>query len=384
MYDTLRKYLVPEFVLGEGASSLISRYVKFYNPRKILIVTDPGLIKVGLIPKIEKQLKSGNIPYLIYDNVTPNPRDYQVMLGSEYYLKNNCDVILAIGGGSPIDAAKGIAIVSTNHQHINNFEGVDKISVPMPPLICVPTTAGTSADISQFAIILDSETKQKLAIISKAVVPDNALIDAETTLTMDNELTAATGIDALVHAMEAYVSNASSAITDINALEAIRIISKYLPLTLNSPENIDYRKKMMLASLLAGMAFSNASLGLVHAMAHALGGLKDSAHGVCNAILIDHVIDNNFDSAPKRYNEIANAFGVDIKQSGNNLVKSLLIEKIREFKYECGIHSSLKDIGIVESDFKSLAEKAIADPCIVTNPHDSKIEDIINVFKNAW
>jgi len=384
MYDTLRKYLVPEFVLGEGASSLISRYVKFYNPRKILIVTDPGLIKVGLIPRIEKQLRSENIPYLIYDNVTPNPRDYQVMLGSEYYLKNNCDVILAVGGGSPIDAAKGIAIVSTNHQHINNFEGVDKISVPMPPLICVPTTAGTSADISQFAIILDSETKQKLAIISKAVVPDNALIDAETTLTMDNELTAATGIDALVHAMEAYVSNASSAITDINALEAIRIISKYLPLTLKSPDNIEYRKKMMLASLLAGMAFSNASLGLVHAMAHALGGLKDSAHGVCNAILIDHVINNNFDSAPNRYKEIANAFGLNIKQSDNNLVKSILIEKIREFKYECGIRSSLKDIGIDESDFHSLAEKAIVDPCIVTNPHDSKIEDIINVFKNAW
>ncbi len=384
MSNTLRKYLVPEFVLGEGASSLISRYVKFYNPRKILLVTDPGLIKVGLIPRIEKQLRSERIPYLIYDNITPNPRDYQVMLGSEFYLKNNCDVILAVGGGSPMDAAKGIAIVSTNHQHINSFEGVDKISVPIPPLICVPTTAGTSADISQFAIILNSESKQKLAIISKAVVPDNALIDAETTLTMDNELTAATGIDALVHAIEAYVSNASSAITDINALEAIRIISKYLPLTLNSPENIEYRKKMMLASLLAGMAFSNASLGLVHAMAHALGGLKDAAHGICNAILIDHVINNNFDSAPKEYREIASAFGVDLKYSDKNVVKRLLIEKIREFKYECGIRSSLKDIGIVESDFQSLAEKAIEDPCIVTNPHDSNIEDIINVFRNAW
>ncbi len=384
MYGSLRKYLVPEFVLGEGAVALISRYVNFYNPKRILLVTDPGLIETGLVPKIEKQLRSDKIPYLIYDNIKPNPRDHQVMLGSEIYQKNNCDVILAVGGGSPMDAAKGIAIVSTNHQHINDFEGVDKITVPIPPLICVPTTAGTAADISQFAIILDSELKQKLAIISKAVVPDNSLIDSETTLTMDNQLTAATGIDALVHAIEAYVSNASSAITDINALEAIRLISKYLPLVLQSPKEIEYRSKMMLASLLAGMAFSNASLGLVHAMAHALGGLKDSAHGECNAILVDHVVDCNFQAVPKKYAKIAESFGVDVGDSNDDTVRKLLTEKIKEFKYQCGFHLTLKDIGIVESDFKNLAERALDDPCIVTNPRDCDINDIINVYKNAW
>ena len=272
MTAKLRKYLVPEFIIGDGSIQLVSQYLGFYNPKKVLLVTDPGLRQVGLISRIEKLLIEEYISYTIFDDITPNPRDYEIMQGSEIYKEENCDVILAVGGGSPLDAAKGIAIVSTNHKDITNFEGVDMIPNPIPPLLCIPTTAGTSADISQFSIILNSNELNKFAIISKTIVPDTSLIDAETTLSMDLELTAQTGIDALVHAIEAYVSNASSAVTDMNAIEAIKLINDFLPRTLNSPNNLVYRNKMMLASLLAGMAFSNASLGCVHALAHSLGG----------------------------------------------------------------------------------------------------------------
>lgn len=384
MIVPLRKCLVPEFILGDGATKLANRYINFFSPKKVLFVTDKGLRETKLVSSVEKQLKSENISYCIYDNISPNPRDHEVMEGAEMYHKEACNVILALGGGSPIDAAKGIGIVSTNFEHITKFEGVDQIPAPMPPLICIPTTAGTSADISQFAIILDSRQKTKLAIISKTVVPDTALIDAETTITMDEQLTAATGIDALVHAIEAYVSTASSAITDMNALEAIKLIKQYLPLTIKSPLNLEYRNKMMLASLLAGIAFSNASLGLVHAIAHALGGLKDAPHGMCNAILLDHVIDFNFESAKKKYIEIGNAFGINLGISNSVSNKALLIEALQEFKHICGIQPGLKQIGIEKVDFKELAQKAYNDSCIVTNPKDAEVEDIEKILRNAW
>ncbi|WP_321375089.1 alcohol dehydrogenase-like regulatory protein ErcA [uncultured Draconibacterium sp.] len=384
MIVPLRKCLVPEFILGDGATNLANRYIKFFNPKKVLVVTDRGLKKTKLVSNVEKQLKADNISYCIYDNISPNPRDYEVMEGADVYRKEDCNVILAIGGGSPTDAAKGIGIVSTNHHHIKSFEGVDKILAPMPPLVCIPTTAGTSADISQFAIILDTELKTKLAIISKTVVPDTSLIDAETTLTMDKELTAATGIDALVHAIEAYVSTASSVITDMNALEAIKLVKQYLPLTIKSPLNLEYRNKMMLASLLAGIAFSNASLGLVHAMAHALGGLKDAPHGMCNAILLDHVIDFNFESATNKYVDIGNAFGINLDSSNPASSKALLIEALQEFKHICGIQPGLKQIGLKKADFRELAQKAYNDSCIVTNPKDAEIADIEKILEYAW
>ncbi|WP_347838029.1 alcohol dehydrogenase-like regulatory protein ErcA [uncultured Draconibacterium sp.] len=379
----LRKCLIPEFILGDGAINLASRYVNFFNPKKVLVVTDKGLRETKLVSKIEKQFTENKVPYCIFDHVSPNPRDHEVMEGAQMYRKENCNVILAIGGGSAMDAAKGIGIVSTNFNAIERFEGVDKIADPMPPLVCIPTTAGTSADISQFAIILNSSEKTKMAIISKTVVPDTSLIDAETTLTMNAELTAATGIDAMVHAFEAYASSASSAITDMNALEAIRLIKKYLPLTLKSPDNLKYRNKMMLASLLAGIAFSNASLGLVHAMAHALGGLKDAAHGICNAILLDHVVDFNYDAVPNKYIEIAKAMDLNLIHTSTERGKALLVETIQEFKYACGIREGLNQIGIHDADIPHLAKKAFNDACIVTNPRDAEIADIQNIFRNA-
>ena len=297
----LRKFVAPEFVYGQGAISLICRYAVNFGARKVLVVTDPGVLDAGWAGRIISDLESAKLEYAVFTDINPNPRDFQVESGAAVYREEGCDVIIAVGGGSPMDCAKGIGILSSNDCGIKEFEGVDNVPVPGPPLICVPTPAGSSADVSQFAIINDTERKIKFAIISKTVVPDIALIDPETTTTMDAYLTACTGIDALVHAIEAVVSTASSPITDIHAFEAIRLIRATLTHAVTRLDDLELRDSMMRASLEAGLAFSNASLGAVHAMAHSLGGMMDLPHGECNAMLLSPVIAYNFTSAPARY-----------------------------------------------------------------------------------
>jgi len=262
----LRKFVAPEFIFGNGALSLAGRYALNFGARKPLVVTDPGVIDAGWTRKIIAELEAAQLDYAVFSAVSANPRDTEVMEGARFYAEEGCDVIIAVGGGSPMDCAKGIGVICTNQRNILDFEGVDNVPVPCPPLICIPTTAGTSADVSQFAIINDTDRKSKFAIISKAMVPDISLIDPATTLTMDGYLTACTGIDALVHAMEAAVSTANSPITDIHAFQAIRLIRRYLPQVIRSPDDPELREHLMLASLEAGLAFSNASLGAVHAL----------------------------------------------------------------------------------------------------------------------
>src|SRR5690349_14591294 len=220
----LRKFVVPEFVFGVGARYLAGRYARNFGARKVLVVSDPGVIRAGWTAQVLDSLRDEDIPYIIFSEVTPNPRGSEVMTGVQVYQREGCNLIVAVGGGSPMDCAKGIGIASANRKDVFEFEGVDQVPLPGPPLICIPTTAGSSADVSQFAIITHLERKVKIAIISKMVVPDVALIDPMTTITLDAELTASTGMDALVHGIEAFVSNANSPMTDLHALEAIRLV----------------------------------------------------------------------------------------------------------------------------------------------------------------
>ena len=206
----LRKFVAPEFIFGLEARRLAGRYAKNLGGQKILVVTDPGVIAAGWTKDVTESLEEANLAYTVFDGVTPNPRAEEIMAGAEIYQREGCNLIVAVGGGSPMDCAKGIGIVSTNKKHILEFEGVDLVPIPGPPLICIPTTGGTSADVSQFAIIANMREKVKIAIISKTVVPDVALIDPVTLTTMDSYLTACTGLDALTHAIEAFVSTAHS------------------------------------------------------------------------------------------------------------------------------------------------------------------------------
>ena len=273
-------------------------------------MTDQGIVAAGILERAQTILSDSGVQSVVYDRVSPNPRESEVMEAAELYRQAKCDIIIALGGGSPMDCAKGVSIVSANNKHILEFQGVDNVEIPGPPLICVPTTSGSSADVSQFAIINNTTDKVKIAIISKTVVPDLALLDPGLTLTMDRHLTLCTGMDALVHAVEAYVSSANSPLTDIHALEAIRLIHQYLPLVVEKLDDIDLREQMMLASLEAGLAFSNASLGAVHALAHSLGGLLDLPHGECNTLLLDVVMRYNYEAAAERYDRIGEIFNV--------------------------------------------------------------------------
>lgn len=379
----LRKFVAPEYIFGLDARLMAGNFCKNLGGRKIFLATDVGVSKAPWFNEIEESLKNQGIEYIIFSSISPNPRDKEVMQGAIEYHENKCNMILAIGGGSVMDCAKGIGIVSTNHKHISSFEGVDKIDSPMPPLVCIPTTGGTSADVSQFAIINNISEKYKMAIISKAVVPDVALIDPFVLTSMDGFLTACTGMDALSHAFEAFVSNANSAFTDLFALEAIRLIEGNLPQSVQEPFDIQARGKVMLASLYAGLAFSNASLGCVHALAHSLGGYLDLPHGECNAILLPHVVNFNYSAASSKYAKIAEVMGVPVAGLNDSRAKMALMDHIDKFKQSLGIQSTLGAKGVTSDIIHVLSDKAIKDPCNATNPRPPVRGDLEVIYSEA-
>ncbi len=380
----LRKFLAPEIVYGHGALELAGGQAKNLGASKVLIVTDSSVVSAGWTDVVEKSLKAAAIDYAVFSDLTPNPKDHEVMAGVDIYLNEKCDVIVAVGGGSPMDCAKGIGVVMGNSGHILDYEGVDNVPNPGPPLIFIPTTAGTSADVSQFAIITDTTRHIKIAIVSKMVIPDISLVDPQTTLTMPSELTAATGMDALCHAFEAYASNASSPLTDMAALSAVERISKYLFRAYQYPDDLIARDNMMTASLMAGLAFSNASLGLVHAMAHSLGGALDLPHGECNALLLEKVVQYNYKAIPKKYDQLARAMRIDVDAIDPLQRANAISDSIADLRTTLGINQRLSDLGVKQSDIPILAQFASQDSCLATNPKDATIQEIKIIYGQVF
>ncbi|HXX55344.1 MAG TPA: alcohol dehydrogenase-like regulatory protein ErcA [Methanoregula sp.] len=379
----LRKFVAPEFVLGTDARLLAGRYAKNLGAQNVLVVTGPNIIREGWVKGVTDCLGNEGIGYTVFSGVSSNPRDDEVMNGARIFKEARCDSIVAIGGGSPIDCAKGIGIISTNGGNILDYEGVDNIPVPAPPLICIPTTAGTGADVSQFAIINDTGRRVKIAIISKKIVPDIALIDPVPLTTMDRDLTAHTGMDAITHSVEAFVSNASSPVTDVNALESIRLMNAHLKRAAKNTKNLEHRYKTMLGSLLAGLAFSNASLGAVHAMAHSLGGFSDLPHGECNALLLQHVIAFNFPACPKRYEEIGSALSLDLTGQSPSGKRETIVAGIAALRENLGVTETLGDLGVTKKDIPVLARNAMQDPCMATNPRHPTQKEIERIYEEA-
>jgi len=379
----LRKFLAPEFIFGIGARQLAGRYAKNLGGRKILVVSDPGVVKAGWTKDVTDSLEAAGLPFVLFTGVTPNPKAEEVMAGVAVYRAEHCDALVAVGGGSPIDCAKGIGIVSSNRKHILEFEGVDMVKSPMPPLICIPTTGGTSADVSQFAIISNPLERIKIAIISKSVVPDLSLIDPITLTSMDPYLTACTGLDAMTHAIEAYVSTARSSMTDLHALEALRLLSASLIPSIHNLDDLERRTNVMQGSLQAGLAFSNAILGANHAMAHSLGGALDLAHGECNAILLDHVIEFNFSSAPDRFEHIAEAMGLNLRGLRSAEKKKALLQHVRDLKKKAGVARTLAQVGVGRNDVALYSKHALKDPCMATNPRRASKRDIEVVYEES-
>lgn len=381
--SNLRKFVSPEIIFGVGARKSVANYARTFGARKVLVVSDPGVVAAGWLDEICNLLSEADIEYTTFTEVSPNPRANEVMSGAQVYQEAQCNVIVAIGGGSPMDCAKGIGIVSANGKHILDYEGIDTIHLPIPPLIFIPTTAGTSADVSQFAIISDPIEKIKISIVSKAVVPDVSLIDPETTITMDPFLSACTGIDALVHAIEAFVSTGSGPLTDMHALDAMRLINENIVTLVANPHDIKTREQIMLGSMKAGLAFSNAILGAVHAMSHSLGGYLDLPHGLCNAMLLEHVIDFNYKEAHERFKVVAETLGIDTRGLNTAQIQSRLMNTVITLKKDVGLTQKMAESGVHISDIPILSDHALLDPCILTNPRKSNKRDVAAVYEEA-
>lgn len=379
----LRKFVSPEIIFGAGSRHSVGNYAATFGARRVLVVSDPGVVEAGWAGDVLASLDRQGIPHVLFTAVSPNPRVEEVMAGAELYRASACDVIVAVGGGSPMDCAKAIGIVAAHGRSILEFEGVDTIRMPSPPLILIPTTAGTSADVSQFVIISNQTERMKFSIVSKAVVPDVSLIDPETTLSMDPFLSACTGIDALVHAIEAFVSTGSGPLTDTHALEAIRLIGGNLVAMIANPQDIALREQIMLGSMQAGLAFSNAILGAVHAMSHSLGGFLDLPHGLCNAVLVEHVVAFNFDAAPERFRRVAETLGIDCRGLTPPQVRARLVEHLIAFKQAVGFEDNLRRHGVGSADIPFLSRHAMRDPCILTNPRQSTQRDVEVVYGEA-
>lgn len=371
-------------LMGIGSYKEIGKQVKALGGKKPFICTDKGITKAGITQKIVDLIKQdAGVDTVIFDGTVPNPTDANVHDGLKIYKDKNCDLIISLGGGSAHDCGKGIGIVSTNGGHIRDFEGVNKSTKPMPPFIAVNTTAGTASEMTRFCIITNTSNHVKMAIVDWRVTPNVAINDPLLMAGMPPALTAATGMDALTHAVEAYVSTIATPVTDACALQAIRLIATNLRAAVANGADMLARDNMAYAEYLAGMAFNNASLGYVHAMAHQLGGFYDLPHGICNAILLPHVERFNLIAKVDRFVEMAKAMGENVEGLSPRDAAELALIAIKQLSVDVGIPSGLTELGVKTKDLKTMALNAQKDACGFTNPRTPTLDDIIQIYKWA-
>ncbi len=378
------KFFMPAIsLMGADCLKEAGEQVAELRFKKALIVTDKVLGQIGIVKKVTDVLDNKDIEYAIYDETKPNPTVKNVNDGLALLKEKECDFVISLGGGSAHDCAKGIALLATNGGEIKDYEGVDKSKKPQLPMVGINTTAGTGSEMTLFAIITDEERHIKMALVDKHLTPIIAVNDPMLMLAMPKSLTAATGMDALTHAVEAYVSTAATPITDACAEKAIELISNYLVNAVENGENVEARDMMAYAEYLAGMAFNNASLGYVHAMAHQLGGFYNLPHGVCNAILLPHVQEYNKATSASRLAKIAKIMGGNIEGLTDEQGADLCIDMIKSLSQTVGIPEGLGVLGVKESDFETLATNALNDACSLTNPRKGNLEEVIAIFKKA-
>ncbi len=375
-------YMPPKSLMGKGSLKGIVDVINKNEFKKALIVCDKVLVEVGLVDKLTNLFKENKFDFAIYDGTQPNPTTTNVEEGLKVLESEKCDYVVSFGGGSPHDCAKGIALVATNGGNIKDYEGVNKSKKQQLPLIAINTTAGTASEMTIFTIITDEEKHIKMAIVDENILPMVAVNDPELMTTMPKSLTAATGMDALTHAVEAYVSTAATPVTDACAVKTVKLVFDNLQKAVENGSDIDARDQMAYAEYLAGMAFSNASLGYVHAMAHQLGGFYDLPHGVCNAILLPHVCEFNKKVSYDKFAELAHEIG--ITEGTKEELADKFIKAIKELSGKIDIPAGLSSFDVFkEEDIKVLTENALKDACGLTNPIQANAEEISNIYKNA-
>lgn len=382
--DQVFGYFMPVVnLMGPGAVKEVGAQAASLGLKKAIIVTDAGLAKMGVADQVKDIIEAAGLKVVIFAGAQPNPTDLNVADGFKIFTEKKCDLIVSLGGGSSHDCAKGIGLVAGNGGNIRDFEGVNKSTKPMTPLIAINTTAGTASEMTRFCIITNSDTHVKMAIVDWRCTPTISINDPVLMIGMPAGLTAATGMDALTHSVEAYMSTIATPVTDSAALMSMKLIGENLRQAVANGENFEARNNMAYAQFLGGMAFNNASLGYVHAMAHQLGGFYDLPHGVCNAILLPHVSRFNLNANPKRLGDVAVALGENIDGLSVRDAAEKGLDAIVQLSKDVGIPEGLAKIGAKEKDFKLMAENAMKDACAGTNPASAKLEDIIQIFKNA-
>lgn len=381
---TVARFLMPPIsLIGCGASKAVGDYLKTLGGKKALIVTDKGLAKIGVADTIKKYIEEAGLQAVIYDGAEPNPTDLNVADGLKAYQANGCDAIVSLGGGSSHDCGKGIGIVATNGGKIHDFKGIDTVTKPMPPFIAINTTAGTGSEVTPAAVITNTENHVKMVVWSINVSANVAIDDPELMVGMPPALTAATGMDALTHAVEAYVSLGHNPKADALALKAIEFIAKYLRKAVANGHNIEARTGMAYAEYLAGEAFSSAGLGIAHSLAHQPGSFIGLPHGVCNAIFLPLVCEFNMNACLERYADIAAAMGEDIIGLTPRDAALLGIEAIRTLSEDIGIPSGLTELGMKAEDIPEMAEWAMKEVCTPTNPRATTLKDMIALYNKA-
>ena len=386
----ITSFFIPNVTLvGEGCSKEIPARLKSIGGVKPLIVTDQGIVKAGILKQITDILDSAGMEYAIFDQTVPNPTDKNVEAAFEVYKKEKCDSLIPLGGGSSHDCGKGVGFLAGNGGKIHDYEGVDKSSKPFPPYVAVNTTAGTASEMTRFCIITDTSRKVKMAIVDWRCTPSVAIDDPLLMMGMPPALTAATGMDALTHAVEAYVSTAATPMTDACAEKAIEYINRYLRRAVANGRDKEAREGMCYAQYLAGMAFNNASLGHVHAMAHQLGGFYDLPHGECNAILLPHVSQYNLISSRRRFGRIARLLGERTEGLSPTDASQKAITAITILSKDVGIPDGLIALGkkygkdVREEDIPTMTANAQKDACGLTNPRMMTDAAVAAIYKAA-
>ena len=367
---------------GSGAIGHIVDEATRRGFKKAFICTDPDLVKFGVSAKVTSLLDEAGLDYEVYSNIKANPTIENVQTGVSAYQASGADYIIAIGGGSSMDTAKAIGIIINNLEFsdVRSLEGVAPTKNPSVPIIALPTTAGTAAEVTINYVITDVEKKRKFVCVDTHDIPVIAVVDPDMMASMPASLTAATGMDALTHAIEGYITKAAWCMTDMFHLKAIELIAQSLRKAVSN--ETDGREGMALGQYIAGMGFSNVGLGIVHSMAHALGAVYDTPHGVANAILLPTVMAYNADATGDKYKEIARAMGVDgVDYMTQAQYRQAAVDAVRKLSRDIGIPSDLKEI-VKRKDIPFLAESAVADACAPGNPKEASYEDIVALYES--
>lgn len=376
-----------EFILptkiryGTGVVKELGTELQRMQAKKVMVITDKGLVKAGMVDKILPFIQGQGIPYILFDEIEANPKDYNVERAAEIARKEAVDAIVAFGGGSPIDAAKAVAVLARQGGRARDYQGKGKIQADCIPIVTIPTTAGTGSEVTFSSVITDSAEKFKFTIKSPAIAAKVALVDPELTLTVPPLITAATGIDALTHAIEGYTANCTEPIAEAVGLYAVEYIAGSIVEAVKNGGNLAARDKMMMGSLLAGLSFSHADVASVHCMAEALGSMYDAPHGMCNAILLPYVMEYNLPAAEAKYARIARAMGIEEKEDCKAALKG--IQYIKKLSKEIGL-PGIQSLAIKKEDFERLAEMSVKNGSNDSNPRNITKEAYVMLFYKAY